>query len=149
MSGDGSSAANVTPVSAPRPGWSRASPANLPLALLWALGAGSAVVSTPLLPWLARLAPPCPLHALTGIPCLTCGATRAAIALAHGEPAAAFALNPLAAAAIVAGVPGGLLAPAWVALRAPLPPMPATGRLRLAVIAALAVNWIYLVVRGI
>ncbi len=43
-----------------------------------------------LLPW-----PFCIFHALTGEPCLTCGATRSAIAFFHGNFPAAFAWNPL------------------------------------------------------
>ena len=38
----------------------------------------------------------CPFLAVTGYPCLTCGATRCAIALAHGNFIAAWSWNPLA-----------------------------------------------------
>jgi type IV secretory pathway TrbD component len=37
----------------------------------------------------------CPLRRLTGIPCPTCGATRAALALVRGELAAALGFHPL------------------------------------------------------
>jgi hypothetical protein len=37
---------------------------------------------------------PCPLRALTGIPCPLCGMTTAATSLASGDPAAALAANP-------------------------------------------------------
>lgn len=43
------------------------------------------------LPW-----PICLFHAVTGHPCLTCGATRAAIALLRGQFSAAWKWNPLA-----------------------------------------------------
>ena len=43
------------------------------------------------LPW-----PICVFHALTGHPCLTCGATRSAIAFFHAHFLAAFEWNPLA-----------------------------------------------------
>src|SRR3982751_6626448 len=43
------------------------------------------------LPW-----PICFFHALTGAPCLTCGATRSAMALFHGELSKALHWNPLA-----------------------------------------------------
>jgi len=43
------------------------------------------------LPW-----PICLFHALTGRPCLTCGATRSAIAFFHAHFLAAFEWNPLA-----------------------------------------------------
>src|SRR4051812_33540396 len=47
-----------------------------------------------------QLLPPCPLHALTGLYCPGCGATRAAHQLLHGHVAAAFNLNPLVFVAV-------------------------------------------------
>src|SRR5438552_5124417 len=43
------------------------------------------------LPW-----PICLFHALTGHPCLTCGATRSAVAFFHAHFLVAFQSNPLA-----------------------------------------------------
>src|SRR5436309_10681560 len=43
------------------------------------------------LPW-----PICLFHALTGHPCLTCGATRSAVAFFHAQFLTAFQCNPLA-----------------------------------------------------
>src|SRR5690349_6936182 len=45
------------------------------------------------LPW-----PVCTFRQLTGLPCITCGATRASLALLHGDLAAAWRLNPLVCA---------------------------------------------------
>lgn len=42
------------------------------------------------LPW-----PRCAFHDLTGLPCVTCGATRAAIAFFHGNISNAWKWNPL------------------------------------------------------
>jgi Protein of unknown function (DUF2752) len=39
---------------------------------------------------------PCGFHALSGLPCLFCGGTRAARAILHGDLQAAIYLNPLA-----------------------------------------------------
>ena len=39
--------------------------------------------------------PWCPVHALTGLWCPGCGATRAVVAFLHGHLAQALALNPL------------------------------------------------------
>src|SRR3954468_15146000 len=49
------------------------------------------------LPW-----PECNFRALFGIPCLTCGSTRALLALAQGNFALAWHFNPLATIAMCA-----------------------------------------------
>ena len=122
-----------------------------PLALVLAAGAGAAALLAPLLPAIAPFVPACPFHALTGLPCPGCGATRAALALARGDLGGALAWNPLAALALIGGVLACALAPLWIAARGPVPrfapALPA--RARLALVAALALNWAYLVVRGV
>jgi len=53
------------------------------------------VLALPLLDWLhLRKQAVCPFHALTGVPCPTCGYTRAVSLLARGEMGAAFAFQP-------------------------------------------------------
>jgi hypothetical protein len=42
-----------------------------------------------------QLLPGCMFKGLTSFPCPTCGATRAALLLAHGEIAASLSMNPL------------------------------------------------------
>jgi hypothetical protein len=96
------------------------------------------------LPW-----PICLFHAITGRPCATCGATRAAIALFHGQFLAAWKWNPLAFLVYGALVIFNLYALAVVITHAP--------RLRVALassekklVRAIAIalvlgNWIYLV----
>ena len=46
-------------------------------------------------PFKARIWPPCPLHALTGLYCPFCGGTRAAWAAAHGNLGLMFHENAL------------------------------------------------------
>jgi len=56
--------------------------------------------------------PPCPFHALTGLNCPGCGATRAAHELLHGHIRAALHLN----ASLVLGVPVLLAIGLWQVL---------------------------------
>jgi hypothetical protein len=91
----------------------------------------------------------CPLRALAGIPCATCGMTHAFVALAHGEVARAFAASPLGAL-LAAG--GWLYAVADLARVAAGAPLPAVGPRALRAAAALGVaavlaNWAWLLVR--
>ncbi len=65
------------------------------IVLLGAIGGGF---------WLSRFGLPpviCMFHAVTGFPCLTCGATRAALLLVEGNPAGSLRMHP--------AVPVGLL----------------------------------------
>jgi hypothetical protein len=114
--------------------WLSASLASLGIAVAWfTLG----------LPW-----PVCVFHELTGLPCLTCGMTRCAIQFFHGHFVAALKWNPLVFTFLCGVTVYDLYAFAMLTTRAP--------RLRIAfrqaekkylrgvLIAALAVNWIYL-----
>ncbi|MFQ5766776.1 MAG: DUF2752 domain-containing protein [Acidobacteriota bacterium] len=91
--------------------------------------------------------------AALGFPCLTCGGTRAALALFAGHPLSALAWNPLVAAAILAA---GIYVPyAWLVVGGVLPPVrtgwlspPAPGALRWLAGAALLGNWVYVILMG-
>ena len=61
--------------------WLSVSFSSLAIAAAW-LGLG--------LPW-----PRCAFHDITGLPCVTCGATRTAIAFFHGNISSAWKWNPL------------------------------------------------------
>lgn len=121
------------------------------LAFLWA---GVAVALIALSPVGARLAtglPACPIRVWLGIPCLTCGSTRAALALASLDPIASLGFNPLAALGWIGLIGGGLIAGGLAALGGPLPRMRFRPTLahRLLAVAILLVNWVYLVRAGV
>jgi Protein of unknown function (DUF2752) len=93
--------------------------------------------------------PRCFFLAATGHPCLTCGATRCAIALSHGDFSGAWTWNPLAFLGLIALVPFDLYAGLVLLTRGPRLRVidwtrPEKNAARVAVIALLAVNWIYL-----
>ncbi len=93
----------------------------------------------------------CAFKAFTGLPCPTCGSTRAAAHLARLDLAGALALNPLATAAAAALVAWGLLDLVLMARGRALglevsPPVARV--LRVAAVAALLANWAYLVAAG-
>ncbi len=93
----------------------------------------------------------CYMKALTGIPCPSCGSTRALACLARLDPAGAFAMNPLAAggAVLIAlwAAADLLLLPRGRALSVELRPEAARA-LRLAAPLLLAATWAYLVAAG-
>jgi hypothetical protein len=96
------------------------------------------------LPW-----PICAFHELTGLPCLTCGATRCAIAFFHGDLAAAWLWNPFVFLALCGFLLFDAYAVAVVVLRAPrlrIVSLTQRGRsfARLATVSGLALNWIFL-----
>ncbi len=122
------------------------------VAAIFGLCAGAALLWLPL-DGLAPFAGECRFKSWTGRPCLTCGATRAVLALSHGHMGGALAMNPLVALLLL-----GLLAVApcaaliW-ALRLPRPrlaPADRAGRVILVatLAAAAAANWVYLLAAG-
>jgi len=101
---------------------------------------------------LALPTPQCMFHAMTGIPCPTCGGTRCIRDLLAGDFQAAFLWNPLVLTAVFAAVIYGFYAAAVTLLRLPRVRLrgisPAQARfIRIAAAVAFAANWIYLVYR--
>ena len=98
------------------------------------------------LPW-----PQCVFHALTGHPCVTCGATRSALQFFHGHFFNALQWNPLVFV-ILCGV-SIFDAYAAIVLLMHAPRLRVSGItalekkfVRVSVVFLLAVNWIYLLV---
>jgi hypothetical protein len=115
--------------------WLSASVSSVILAAAWlAIG----------LPW-----PVCIFHELTGLPCVTCGMTRCAIQFFHGQFAAALKWNPLIFTLLCGVIAFDLYAFATLTLRVPrlrihVSTKGANTFLRVSVISAIALNWIYL-----
>ena len=121
------------------------------MAVLWAIAAAGIVILRPLWLVLARFAPSCPWHRLTGLPCPGCGTTRALVALLEGRPGFALTMNPLATIGVVGFVLGGLAAPLWLALvgRVPMAPPGPRPAWAIAAVAAVVLNWAWLVASGV
>jgi hypothetical protein len=118
--------------------------------LLWGAVAAALVALSPLAPRFASALPVCPLKSLIGLPCLTCGTTRAALALGRLDLGAAFAVSPLAAAGWSVLIVGGLAAgvASLARLEVPEPPRHLPRMLRWGAIAAVLANWAYLIWSG-
>lgn len=130
--------------------WRRLAPGEVDHELIWLLVTVTAAAMAALwlalhLPW-----PRCGFLALTGVPCLTCGATRAGVAFLHGSFVEAWRLNPLVSVALAAVAVYDLYALAVLVSRGPRARISLTQpRGRRVVITALVVlavaNWTYVV----
>lgn len=93
----------------------------------------------------------CVFKAVTGLPCMTCGTTRAFTRLGRLDLAGALAMNPLVTLGTLALGPWALadlvLLPRGRALSLEL--SPAAARVtRIAVVVAVFANWIWLIAAG-
>jgi hypothetical protein len=100
------------------------------------------------LPW-----PRCTFLAVTGWPCFTCGATRAAVAFLHGDFGAAWLFNPLVFVGLCGLVAYDVYALVVLLARAPRLRValtrPRAGRaVALAAVMVALVNWAYLLTRS-
>ncbi len=129
----------------------RLTPHEIDHEVLWLLISLSAFLG--LLLWLsAGLATPrCAFRALTGLPCLTCGATRSAWQFLHGHFLTSLRFNPLAFLGYCGIAIFDLYAMAVLITRTPRLRLSNFTRIeklaaRILVVALLFGNWLYLVV---
>ena len=110
--------------------------------MTWGALALTAVLLAPLATDLAPGLPGCLFRELTGLPCPTCGTTRAALALSRLDLAGAIAWNPLATLGALIFVLGGAAAAVATLAGKPLREPRLNGpALRAAVVLAVAANW--------
>lgn len=129
--------------------WRRRSARETDHELIWlavslASIAGGAFWLALRLPW-----PRCPFFSVTGLPCVTCGATRSAIAFLHGDFLVALRWNPLAFVAFCAVIAFDLYAAMVLLLQRPRLrivdwSITQKNTARIAAISLLALNWMYL-----
>ena len=125
------------------------------IAFLWGAVAVICLAAAPLAPLAKPLVEAevygCPVKSVSGMPCPTCGGSRATLALAGLDPLAALALNPAVTLAWLVLVIGGLGALVLAVADRPLPSLPRRlpASVRLAAVALLAANWLYLYRAGI
>lgn len=111
-------------------------------------GVGAAVIA-PIYPIVAGAVGtglPCPLRAITGVPCPGCGLTTAVISLARGDAVAAFVANPFVFGLLAITVIGLVaLAARGVGLAAAPRawPQPARNRCGQAMTVVACVSWLY------
>jgi hypothetical protein len=129
--------------------WRRLPPTEFNHELVWLVVSVAAVVGGAILLRLGFPTLRCPFLAVTGYPCLTCGATRCAIAFLHGNFSTAWVWNPLALVALGGVAAFDVYAAIVLITRGPRLRFvdwtrPQKNAVRIAVIALIAVNWIYL-----
>ena len=127
--------------------WKRLAPKETDHELLW-LGVSlagffaAAIWRAAGMPW-----PNCFFHSVTGLPCLTCGATRASVAFFHGDFFTAWNWNPLVFLALCGIALFDAYAAVVLVMRAPRLRFDLSrfdGRMiRLVAICLLALSWIY------
>lgn len=125
--------------------------ADRQLGLLWGGVALLIGALAPIGPMLAELTPRCLFKVWLGIPCPTCGTTRAALALARFDLVHALTHYPLQSLAWIAFLGGGLIAGALAWQRRPLPRLPRNLPLgaRLAIVLTVLANWMYSIAHGV
>ena len=129
--------------------WRRPPAAGFDHELVWLAVSVATLAAGAAWTWIGFGWPQCPFLAMTGWPCLTCGATRATIALLQGDFVRAISWNPLAFLALCGVVVFDLYAVVVLLCRGPrlrIVDWTRTERnvVRIVVVCALLVNWSYL-----
>lgn len=120
---------------------------------IWGPIGALALLAARFLPLDRLLLTPCPFHALTGLPCFSCGGTRSFMAFARLDLPHAIAMNP--AAALLAAITAvyvvhalGVWVLGWHRWRPTLRSERSRRAVRVAAVAGLLLNWSYLIAVG-
>jgi hypothetical protein len=120
------------------------------LGLLWGAVAASLLLLATRADEFAQTLRGCSFKSFLGLPCPTCGVTRAALELSNLDVASALRINPLATVLMMVLVLGGLVA--GVSTFAGHPPQEPRWDLRpverLGLLLVIVANWAYLVANG-
>lgn len=116
--------------------------------LLWGSVLAAAAVTGAIWLYFGLPTPLCPLHALTGIPCPTCGMTRGIACLLRGRIVDGFVFNPLLMTALLVAAFYVLYAAVVVIGRLPrlrCGPLSPTGLrcVRIGLLVIIALDWAY------
>lgn len=119
--------------------------------LLWGAVALGLLALAPFGAQVSSLLMACPFRTITGLPCPTCGITRAALALSQFDFAGALVRYPLMTLVWLALIGGGLLAGLSVLLRIEIPEPPRTLQnwQIVLLLGALLANWAYSIATGV
>ena len=129
--------------------WEKSAASDFDHELVWLTVSVGGAAAAALWLWLGLPWPRCNFLALTGHPCVTCGATRAALQFAHGNFTAAWLLNPLVSVGYVAIALFDLYAIAVLSLGLPRLRFRTLSVFekkagRVAILVLLVANWSYL-----
>ncbi len=118
------------------------------LAFLWGGAALAGAAAAPFARAVAAASPSCLFRALTGVPCPTCGGTRALLALVRFDVPSALAWNPLVTLAALVFVLGGLVALARALTGRGVPDGPPPRWAGAFAGLAFAANWAFVIATG-
>jgi len=127
----------------------RRSPGELDLGVVYGIIAVLVLATARLLP-VERMLPACIFRRITGLPCLTCGGTRAIVHLSQGNLLVSLALNPLISMILLGAIVLLIAGVAALLLDLPRPILILSRRegtmLRVIIAAMIAIHWTYLIV---
>ena len=131
--------------------WRRIPPGKFNHELVWLTVSIATAVAGAVWLGLHFPTPHCPFLAITGYPCLTCGATRCSIAFLHADFIGAWFWNPLALVALSAIALFDVYAAIVLIMRAPRLRLVDWTRaernaVRMIVVTLILLNWVYLLV---